>query len=133
MGSSALGAEHRLIRDRAAASASLHRALEILLPLWQANPRKLTLLRDLANCYEELGNPASSQSDWNEARSWYAKSKELWDTWPAIAASSSYDLTQDQRVTRLLDHAVWSAKRLGPSRRGERVKMLHLASRHILP
>jgi eukaryotic-like serine/threonine-protein kinase len=107
---SALGAERARAGDRPSAATQLNRALAILSPLWQANPLKLTLLRDLANCYEELGNLAAAHYAWNEARSWYAKSKDLWNTWPTIAPPSVYDLMQNRRVTRLLQRAAGRAQ-----------------------
>jgi serine/threonine protein kinase/tetratricopeptide (TPR) repeat protein len=101
----AIGAERARAGDGAVAVAHLSRALTILTPLWQANPHKLMLLRDLADCYEERGNLSARQSHWAEARSWYRKSRDLWSTWPAIATSSQYDVTQSLRVTKLLNHA----------------------------
>jgi tetratricopeptide (TPR) repeat protein len=107
----ALGAERASVDDRAVARAQLHRALAILSLLWQANPHKLTLLRDLADCYEKLGHVAAAESDWNRARSWYSKSKDLWNTWPTIATSSAYDVIQNRRVSRLLEQAARRTQR----------------------
>jgi tetratricopeptide (TPR) repeat protein len=108
----ALGAERGRVGDRVAAAAELHRALAILSSLWQGNPRKLSLVRDLADCHEKLGNLAAAKSDWNEARAWYAKSKELWNTWPGIGTASVYDLTQNRRVTILLEQTTRRAERV---------------------
>lgn len=101
----ALGSELAKSRDTATAQAHLQRARAILTPLWQANPRKLTLLRDLANCYEDSGNASTAGADWSGALAWYAKSRELWDTWPTIAISSVFDAAQNRRVTALLENA----------------------------
>jgi tetratricopeptide (TPR) repeat protein len=91
--------------DTTAAEIQLNRALAILTPLWQANPRKLTLLRDLADCYEALGNTSAAEKDWPGARTWYTKSRELWERWASIGVSSVYDKAQRKRVSALVEHA----------------------------
>lgn len=107
---SALGEERGRVGDTVSAAGHLHRAVSILVPLRQASPHKLALLRDLGHCYERLGNLAAANSDWSEARSWYAKSQEMWNTWPTIAPSTRYDLTENDRVTRLLEQAEQRAR-----------------------
>jgi tetratricopeptide (TPR) repeat protein len=99
--------------DNAAATAQLNHALALLTPLWQANPRKLTLLRDLANCYEMFGNASAAEKDWPGARTWYAKSRELWERWPSIGISSVYDTAQRKRLTALLEHVSRQAQPAG--------------------
>jgi len=111
----ALGAERGRARDPARGAADLHRALAILSSLWRANPHKLAVLRDLADCYEKLGDLNAAQSNWADARLWYAKSKQLWTTWSSIAMSSPYDSLRRRRVTRLLEQASHRSRQYHPS------------------
>ena len=65
-------ADHRLeIGDTAGAERDLQRSLALLEPLYQANPRNLSLLRDLADCYQGLGDLSASRSNWKQAQGWY--------------------------------------------------------------
>jgi eukaryotic-like serine/threonine-protein kinase len=112
----ALGKERGVVGDVGPAAIHLHHALSVLLPLWQSTPRKLSLRRDVADCYEDLGDLAALKSDWNEARWWYTKSYALWGTWSTIAPSTSYDLTQAHHVSGSLDRANRKCKEVAHSR-----------------
>lgn len=85
-------AAHRLrAGDRAGAAQDLERSLGIVEPLYKENPRKLTRLRDLADCYQVFGDLYVSRSEWKPAQAWYQKSLELWDRWKQVGTSSVYD------------------------------------------
>ncbi len=95
----------RALGSETGSEDDLRRSLEMLTPLWQANPRQLSVLRDLADTYEALGSYQARRGDWPAARSWFARSLELWSSWPTIAVSSRYDMTQKKRVSGLLEQA----------------------------
>ena len=75
-----------------------------------SRPNDLVLRRDLADTYEFLAGinvrRAEDQrlgrvariADWREARSWYAKSLDVWNNWPHWGTSSTFDSRRKARV-----------------------------------
>jgi serine/threonine-protein kinase len=99
-------AAHRLeMGDPAGAERDLERSLGLLEPLYQANPRKLTRLRDLADCYQVFGDLHVSRSEWKVAHAWYQKSLELWERWKQVGVSSIYDQQRRALTARLVAQA----------------------------
>jgi tetratricopeptide (TPR) repeat protein len=99
-------AAHRLeMGDPAGAERELERSLGLLEPLYQANPRKLTRLRDLADCYQVFGDLHASRSEWKVAHAWYQKSLELWERWKQVGVSSIYDQQRRALTARLVAQA----------------------------
>ena len=99
-------AAHRLeMGDHAGAERDLERSLGLLEPLYRANPRKLTRLRDLADCYQVFGDLHASRSEWKLAHGWYQKSLELWERWKEVGASSVYDRQRREFAARLVAKA----------------------------
>ena len=85
--------------DPGGAERDLERSLGLLEPLYRANPRQLTRLRDLADCYQVFGDLDASRSEWKTAQAWYQKSLELWEGWKQLGSSSIYD--QERRAVRM--------------------------------
>jgi len=99
-------ADHRLrTGDTAGAERDLQRSLGLLEPLYQANPRNLKLLRDLADCYQGFGDLSASRSNWEQARGWYQKSLDLWGRWKDVGTSSIYDRQRQDLAARLVAQA----------------------------
>jgi tetratricopeptide (TPR) repeat protein len=98
------------LNDRDAAARDLERSLSILEPLYRDNPRQLTRVRDLADCYEVFGNLSASRSEWSVAEAWYQKSLKLWDRWKESGTSSIYDRTRYDLAARLVAGAAGSAQ-----------------------
>ncbi len=99
-------AVHRLATgDAAGAERDLHRSLELLEPLYRENPRKLTLLRDLADCYQGFGDLSARRSNWKQAQVWYQKSLDLWERWKQVGASSVYDRQRRDHAASLVVQA----------------------------
>ncbi len=110
-------AAHRLrIGDSDGADRDLQRSLEFLEPLYQENPRKLTLLRDIADCYQGFGDLSASRSDWKQAWIWYQKSLDLWERWKQVGTSSVYDRKRRDLAARLVAQASQKSSRNSPSR-----------------
>jgi tetratricopeptide (TPR) repeat protein len=104
-------AAHRLeMGDRTGAGQDLERSLGLLEPLYQANPRKLTRLRDLADCYRVFGNLHASRSEWPAAHAWYRKSLELWQRWGEVGTSSVYDRQRREAAALLVAKAAGNIK-----------------------
>jgi tetratricopeptide (TPR) repeat protein len=104
-------AAHRLeMGDHTGAERDLERSLGRLEPLYRANPRKLTRLRDLADCYQVFGDLHASRSEWKLARDWYQKSLELWERWKQVGASSVYDRQRRDFEARLVAQATRNIK-----------------------
>jgi hypothetical protein len=61
--------------------AGAERPLGLLEPLYGANPRNPTALRDLADCYQVFGDIHASRSEWKIAHDWYQKRLEFWQRW----------------------------------------------------
>ena len=99
-------AAHRLEMDDAGGvERDLHRSLELLEPLYREKPRNLSLLRDLADCYQCFGDLASRRSHWKEAQGWYQKSLELWEHWKQVGVCSVYDRRRRDHAARLVARA----------------------------
>ena len=90
------------VGDAPSAEPELRRSQQILVTLYQQNPNNLALLRDLADCYREMGELAAYRSKWKEAKGEYQKSLELWQHWTQIGKSSVYDQRQRQLVASLV-------------------------------
>jgi len=104
------------IGSAAEAERDLQRSLGLLEPLHQANSRKLTLLRDVADCYQGFGDLSASRSNWKQAQVWYQKSLELWERWKQVGASSVYDRQRRDLAARLAAHAARNSSRNPSSR-----------------
>jgi serine/threonine protein kinase len=99
-------ATHRLgMGDAGEAERDLQRSLAILEPLYQENPHKLTLLRDVADCYQGFGDLFASRSQWKEAQTWYQRSLDLWERWKQVGVSSIYDRQHRDLANRLVAQA----------------------------
>lgn len=61
----------------------------------------LVVLRDLADCYVNLGRYYEKR-DPNEARQWYKKDLDVWTEWPHHAISSSFDQGRRAQAARKL-------------------------------
>ena len=110
-------AAHRLgMGDAAGAEQVLRRSLGLLEPLYQANPRKLSLLRDLADCYQGFGDLCASRSNWKQAQGWYQKSLDLWERWKQVGVSSIYDRQCRDLAASLLAQAAQNSSKNSPSR-----------------
>ncbi len=105
-------AAHRLeMGDAAGAERDLQRSLGLLEPLYREKPRNLTLLRDLADCYQGFGDLSARPSNWNQAQVWYQKSLDLWKSWSQLAPSSVYDRKQRDLAARLVAQAAKNSTR----------------------
>lgn len=82
----------------------------------QENPRKLTLLRDLADCYQGFGDLSASRSNWKQAQGWYQKSLDLWERWKQVGISSIYDRQRRDLAARLVAQAAKNSSTNSPSR-----------------
>jgi tetratricopeptide (TPR) repeat protein len=110
-------AAHRLEMGNAGgAERDLQRSLGLLEPLYQANPRRLTLLRDVADCYQGFGDLSASRSNWKQAQVWYQKSLDLWERWKQVGVSSIYDSQRRDLAARLLAQAAQNSSKTSPSR-----------------
>ena len=106
-------AAHRLeVGDTAGAEPDLERSLGLLEPLYQANPRNLTLLRDLADCHQGFGDLVARRSNWKQALRSYRKSLELWQGWKQVGVSSVYDRQRQDLAARLVAQAAKNSRRL---------------------
>ena len=74
------------------------RALAKAQGLWAPHPKDLRMNYALAASFEGLGQWASRQRDWRQARDWYQKSFELWNDWPHRGVSSYYDKAHADRA-----------------------------------
>ena len=99
------------LHDLDGARQDLDRSRSLLEPLFRANPRQLTRLRDLANCYQSFGDLSASRAEWIPARAWYQKSLELWDRWKQLGASSIYDRERRDLANRRVAEAAGNIKR----------------------
>lgn len=90
------------VGNPAGAAQDLQRAKQILDDLLQQSPRNLQVLQHVAECYREMGSLATYRHNWPEATTNYQKSIELWDRWPKIGTSTTYDQGQRGIVARLL-------------------------------
>jgi serine/threonine-protein kinase len=109
-------AAHRLeMGDDAGTERDLRGSLDLLEPLYRANPRKLTRLRDLADCYQVFGDLHASRSDWKSAHAWYQKSLELWDRWKEVGTSSIYDRQRRDAAARLVARSASRLSRIRSS------------------
>jgi tetratricopeptide (TPR) repeat protein len=88
------------LNDSDGAERDLERSLSLLEPLYRANPRQLTRLRDLADCYQVFGDLHASRSEWKPAQAWYQKSLELWERWKQLGSSSIYDCERHDVAAR---------------------------------
>ncbi len=86
-----------------------------------ANRSSFYVLRELANCYEAFArlevrmaakmaaaktvSRDASQEHWNEARSWYQKSLDVWKEWQARGAGDAPSLERLNAVKRSLSAA----------------------------
>jgi serine/threonine protein kinase len=96
------------------ARAYADKALPYLDEFTPASP-SLLVLRDLGRCYESIGNvqrqiaesahtPASERgAAQTDARLWYAKSLDVWDTWKRRGAATPESEIQRRKVLRLLE------------------------------
>jgi len=72
-------ADHEIERGNlGAASASLDWAMPILESMHAAQPRRIGIGRDLAECYGVPGKLEFAHRRWDNALVWYRKSLELW-------------------------------------------------------
>jgi tetratricopeptide (TPR) repeat protein len=111
-------AAHQLGTGNASgAEKDLERSRALLEPLYQQNPRKLTLLRDLADCYQGFGNLSASRSNWKQAQTWYQKSLDLWELWKQVGVSSVYDHQRRDVATRLVALAAKNSTKKNSSSR----------------
>lgn len=93
------------LNDRDGARQDLEQSLSLLEPLYRANPRQLTSLRDLADCYQVFGDLHASRSEWKPAQAWYRKSLELWEQWKQLGSSSIYDRERHDVAARRVANA----------------------------
>ena len=97
---------HRLrAGNRTAAEQDLEHSRTILEPLYRENSRKLTRLRNLAECYQAYGDLHAARSEWQPAQEWYRRSLELWDRWKQVGVSSIYDQQRRALTARLVAQA----------------------------
>jgi serine/threonine protein kinase len=92
--------------NAAAADQDLQRSKQILTSLYEQNPNSLTLLRDLADCYREMGKLAAYRSKWQDARRDYQRSLELWQRWTTIGKSTVYDQRQREQAASLVHKTI---------------------------
>jgi len=92
--------------DARGAAMDLKRSEQILATLYQQHPTNLALLRDLADCYREMGALAAERSILTEARRDYQRSLDLWEHWTEIGKSTVYDQRQRELATLLVNRAM---------------------------
>jgi hypothetical protein len=85
--------------DAAGAEKDLQRSEQVLSGLHKDNPNTLLFFRDLADCYQTMGDLAAHRSDWPTARLQYEKSASLWEHWTDIGKSTTYDQQQRQQAS----------------------------------
>jgi tetratricopeptide (TPR) repeat protein len=86
--------------DRNGAREQFETALALAEKAVAARPEPMQLRRELADCYERLGEFHAGAREWKQARNWYAKSLDLWNNWTQWGVSSVYD--QRRRKEALL-------------------------------
>lgn len=84
---------------------SLQQALSLAEGLWKDHPEDLRMLWVLGDAYEAKGDAARRAKNVREAREWYIKSRDLWNTWPQHGVSSAFDVEHAKRATRLASEA----------------------------
>jgi serine/threonine-protein kinase len=108
---------HRLeMGDAGGVEKDLQRSLGLLELLYQQNPRKLMLLRDLADCYQGFGDLCASRSNWKQAQAWYRKSLDLWERWKRVGVSSVYDRQRGDHAASLVAQVAKKSSKSSPSR-----------------
>jgi tetratricopeptide (TPR) repeat protein len=87
-------------RDRNGAREQYETALALAEKAVAARPEPMQLRRELADCYERLGEFHASGRDWKQARDSYAKSLDIWNNWTKWGVSSSYDQRRRKEAER---------------------------------
>ena len=100
--------------DTAAARSHFDKAMQVAMALHSAQPNRMIMRRNLADCYERMGflsrTLASSlklsrdrrRQHWHEARSWYQRSEDLWSQWEALAVSSAFDQRRRSQASQAI-------------------------------
>jgi tetratricopeptide (TPR) repeat protein/predicted Ser/Thr protein kinase len=110
-------AKHRLeMGDTLRAEQDVDRALGLLEPLYQKNPRNLMILADLADCYQGFGDLAASHSGWKQAQLEYQKSLDLWERWKQVGTSSAFDRQRRDVAAGLVARAAKESSKNSPPR-----------------
>jgi serine/threonine protein kinase len=92
-------ARQLLFGDAAGAEKDLQQSEQVLSGLHKDNPNTLLFFRDLADCYQTMGDLAAHRSDWPTAKLQYEKSASLWEHWTDIGKSTTYDQQQRQQAS----------------------------------
>jgi tetratricopeptide (TPR) repeat protein len=89
-------------RDRIGARQHYETALRLAEKAIVAQPEPMQLRRELADCYERLGEFHHSAHEWTQAREWYAKSLDIWTNWTKWGVSSIYDQARRKQAAQLV-------------------------------
>jgi tetratricopeptide (TPR) repeat protein len=99
-----LGDHLSSVGERERAASAYLQAIESAQRAVNERPQDMELRRELADCYERLGQFHIRTREWSPAGDWYAKSLEVWATWTRWGVSSVYNVRRQQQA------AAWMAR-----------------------
>jgi tetratricopeptide (TPR) repeat protein len=87
--------------DRTGALDYYRQALALAVAAVEKTPRMMERRRDLADCYERLGQFYEVEKDLSTSREWYQKALEVWRDWPRFGVSSPFNVRREQEAARM--------------------------------